>query len=69
MSKFIEEPKNFIERMVNLERAINEATKYAREKFQTNEVLTRTTSRKWYTNMKCLEAMTEIKGAIDSSEN
>ena len=65
MLQIIEKPKTFLEVMVNLERAINEAYRIAESEFLRIGVCE--DSQKWYQNKKLLEAMTDIKCAIDSN--
>lgn len=65
MLQIIENPKTFLEVMVNLERAINEAYKIAENEFLHVGICEE--SHKWYQNKKLLEAMSDIKCAIDSN--
>jgi len=57
----------FLEQMVELERAINQATKTAEEMFSYighQDGFGADECTEWYNAMKCLEAMTAIKCTI-----
>lgn len=65
MLQIIEKPKTYLEVLVNLERAINEAYRITESEFLRIGICE--DSHKWYQNKKLLEAMTDIKCAIDSN--